>query len=48
MGAFDFAQAEEWDAKGVKTGIEKSNVQQMESLLVQTIDELLAQPVTPP
>lgn len=48
VGAFDFAQAEEWDAKGVKTGIEKSNVQQMESLLVQTIDELLAQPVTPP
>jgi cytochrome oxidase Cu insertion factor (SCO1/SenC/PrrC family) len=47
VGPFDFAQAAEWDAKGLKTGIEKSNLEQMEALLVQTIDELLAQPVTP-
>ncbi|MEK7949938.1 hypothetical protein [Luteolibacter soli] len=44
---FDFAQAAEWDAKGVKTGIDKSNVEQLEFLLGRTIDELLAQPVTP-
>ena len=44
---FDFAQAAEWDAKGVKTGIDRSNAEQLEFLLGQTIDELLAQPVTP-
>jgi hypothetical protein len=47
VGAFDFAQAEEWDSKGIKTGIDKTNIQQMEALLIQTIDELIAQPVTP-
>lgn len=47
VAAFDFAQAAGWDAKGVKTGIEKTNVEQLESLLVETIDGLLAQPVTP-
>lgn len=47
VAPFDFAQAAEWDAKGVKTGVEKNNVEQLEFLLVQTIEELLAQPVAP-
>ena len=47
VAAFDFSQAAEWDAAGKKTGIDKSNTEQLEFLLVQTIDELLAQPVTP-
>ncbi|MCW1920957.1 SCO family protein [Luteolibacter arcticus] len=47
VAAFDFAQAAEWDAAGKKTGIDKTNTEQLEFLLVQTIEELLAQPVTP-
>jgi cytochrome oxidase Cu insertion factor (SCO1/SenC/PrrC family) len=47
VAPFDFAQAASWDAKGIKTGVDKTNVEQLEHLLVRTIDELLAQPVTP-
>jgi cytochrome oxidase Cu insertion factor (SCO1/SenC/PrrC family) len=47
VAVFDFAQAAEWDAQGKKTGIDKSNAEQLEFLLTQTIDELLAQPATP-
>jgi cytochrome oxidase Cu insertion factor (SCO1/SenC/PrrC family) len=47
VAPFDFAQAAGWDSAGVKTGIDKSNTEQLEHLLVQTIDELLAQPATP-
>jgi cytochrome oxidase Cu insertion factor (SCO1/SenC/PrrC family) len=47
VAAFDFDQAAEWDAKGVKTGIDKTNTEQLEFLLNQTIEELLAQPATP-
>jgi len=43
---FDFEQAAEWDAKGMKTGTAKSNQQTMEDVLVQTIDFLLAQPAS--
>lgn len=48
VAVFDFAQAADWDAKGVKTGNEKTNAEQLEFLLVKTIDELLAQPVAAP
>jgi cytochrome oxidase Cu insertion factor (SCO1/SenC/PrrC family) len=48
VAVFDFAQAAEWDAKGVKTGIDKNNTEQLEFLLVKTIDELLAQPAAAP
>lgn len=38
---FDFQQAAEWDAKGIKTGIERTNVEQLEFLLQDTIEILL-------
>jgi cytochrome oxidase Cu insertion factor (SCO1/SenC/PrrC family) len=38
---FDFEQARDWDESGLKTGIELSNTEQMEVLLVNTIDRLL-------
>ncbi|MBK1826933.1 hypothetical protein [Haloferula rosea] len=44
---FDFEGAAEWDEKGRSEGLEKSNVETMKDLLFVTIDELLAQPVTP-
>lgn len=47
VAAFNFAQADQWDVDGVKTGNDRSNVGQLEFLLTETIDELLAQPVTP-
>ncbi|WP_193211563.1 SCO family protein [Luteolibacter marinus] len=47
VAAFNFAEARDWDGKGIKTGNDRSNVGQLEFLLIQTIDELLAQPVTP-
>lgn len=40
---FDFDQAAEWDGRGVKTGTERSNVAEMEVLLIKTIDRLLAE-----
>jgi len=45
--SFDFEQAAKWDAEGRTAGLEKSNSATLEELLVKTIDELLAQPVTP-
>jgi hypothetical protein len=36
-----------WDAKGVKTGTDRTNVEELEQLLIKTIDELLAEPVKP-
>ncbi len=45
VGPFDFDQAASWDERGVKTGTERSNVQELEHLLIKTIDELLAEPV---
>lgn len=38
---FDFAQAAGWDAKGIKTGTEKSNLEEMQALLEATIEILL-------
>jgi hypothetical protein len=45
--AFDFEQAEEWDAKGVQTGTSLSNVAQMEVLLGNTIEILLSEKPKP-
>jgi hypothetical protein len=47
VATFDFAQAASWDAKGVKTGTERNNVQELETLLNTTIDKLLAEPFKP-
>jgi hypothetical protein len=41
--AFDFRQAVEWDEKGLITGTDFNNVQQMEVLLGETIATLLAE-----
>lgn len=42
---FDFAQAAEWDARGIKTKTDFTNVEEMEFLLIRTIDELLGESV---
>jgi cytochrome oxidase Cu insertion factor (SCO1/SenC/PrrC family) len=47
IAAFDFTQAAKWDGKGVKTGAQNSNLEQLEILLNQTIDKLLAEPFKP-
>lgn len=44
IAVFDFDQAVEWDAAGKKTGTDLNNQQQLEKLLVDTIDRLLAEP----
>ncbi|MFT3990494.1 MAG: hypothetical protein QM680_03700 [Luteolibacter sp.] len=44
---FDFEQAAQWDARGVKTGTDLTNAQQLEKILIQTIDTLLAEPYQP-
>lgn len=41
VASFDFEQAKEWDDGGLKTGVEKTNVEQMEILLNDTIEILL-------
>ena len=38
---FDFAQASGWDAKGIKTGTERNNVDEMKHLLKNTIEILV-------
>ncbi|GAA5131679.1 hypothetical protein JIN84_07000 [Luteolibacter yonseiensis] len=43
IATFDFDQAAGWDAKGVKTGTDHSNSEQLEILLNHTIDKLLAE-----
>ena len=40
---FDFDQAARWDAEGRLTGNERSNVQQLEHLLTETIETLLSE-----
>lgn len=42
--AFDFDQAAKWDAEGRKTGTDRSNEAEMETLLEKTIGTLLAEP----
>lgn len=41
VAKFDFEQAAQWDAEGIKTGTENSNVEQLEILLNDTIDRVL-------
>jgi len=43
IATFDFDQAAGWDARGVKTGTDLSNSDQLEKLLNHTIDKLLAE-----
>lgn len=43
VAPFNFEQAAAWDAKGVKTGVNRSNVGQLEFLLNSTIDKLLTE-----
>lgn len=45
VATFDFEQAAEWDSKGAKTGTANSNADELELLLNQTIDKLLAEPL---
>ena len=45
VGPFDFDQAASWDDRGAKTGTGRSNVEELEHLLIKTIDELLAETV---
>ena len=44
IATFDFEQAAAWDAKGAKTGTANTNAGELEVLLNQTIDKLLAEP----
>ena len=44
IATIDFEQAAAWDAKGAKTGTANTNAEELEVLLNQTIDKLLAEP----
>lgn len=48
VGPFDFDQAASWDERGIKTGTERSNAEELEALLGKTIDDLLAESVKKP
>ena len=43
IATFDFEQAAAWDQRAVKTGNSRSNVEQLEFLLIETVDKLLAE-----
>jgi hypothetical protein len=43
VATFDFDQAADWDAKGAKTGTANNNAGELELLLNNTIDKLLAE-----
>jgi len=45
VGPFDFDQAAGWDARGVKSGTGRTNSEELELLLIKTIDELLVETV---
>jgi cytochrome oxidase Cu insertion factor (SCO1/SenC/PrrC family) len=44
VATFDFAQAKEWDDRQVKTGTDLNNFDQLQELLIQTIEKVLAEP----
>jgi hypothetical protein len=48
VATFDFQQAAAWDAKGARTGTDRSNVAELEHLLNQTIDKLLVEQLEKP
>lgn len=41
LAAFDFHEAAGWDANAIKTGTDRSNVEELEALLIKTIQKLL-------
>lgn len=43
IATFDFEQAAKWDSEGKKTGTDRSNQEELESLLEATIDTLLTE-----
>lgn len=45
LAAFDFDQAAGWDRQGIKTGTDRSNVEELQALLEKTIHQLLEEPV---
>lgn len=45
VGPFDFDQAASWDERGVKTGTDRNNVEELQHLLLKTIGELLTESV---
>jgi len=45
LAAFDFDESAGWDAQGIKTGTDRSNVEELESLLEKTIRQILEEPV---
>ncbi|BCU79147.1 hypothetical protein [Luteolibacter sp. LG18] len=45
VARFDFDQAAEWDARGVKTGTDQTNAQTLEGVLVKTIEQLREEPL---
>lgn len=45
VAPLDFDEAASWDARGVKSGTERTNEEELELLLIKTIDELLAESV---
>lgn len=47
VATFDFDQAVAWDSQGIKTGTDLSNVEQLETLLHQTIETVLEQDFKP-
>ncbi len=47
VATFDFELAKEWDEEDVKTGTELTNVEQLEVLLSNTIDTVLAEEADP-
>jgi cytochrome oxidase Cu insertion factor (SCO1/SenC/PrrC family) len=47
VATFDFEQALVWDAKKVLTGTDRSNAEELEHLLTQTLDRLLTEPYKP-
>lgn len=48
VASFDFEQAQKWDDEKITTNTEKSNVEQIEVLLGQTIEVLLKEKSDPP
>ncbi|HEY8960730.1 MAG TPA: hypothetical protein VIM57_00905 [Luteolibacter sp.] len=44
VARFDFDQAAGWDAKGVKSGTERTNAEELELRLIETIETVLAEP----
>jgi cytochrome oxidase Cu insertion factor (SCO1/SenC/PrrC family) len=44
VARFDFDQAAGWDAKGVKSGTGRTNAEELEQRLIETIETLLAEP----